>query len=61
MPETKQQKQTIVTVSLRSDDEKQRFTEAAEAHGLSLSAFFRLCASEYILKHDWDRKAGQHV
>ena len=25
----------------------------ANAHGLSLSAFFRLAADEYIANHDW--------
>ncbi|MGN1349661.1 MAG: ribbon-helix-helix protein, CopG family [Anaerovoracaceae bacterium] len=33
--------------------EKERLTKIAEEHGLSLSAFFRLAADEYIKNHDW--------
>lgn len=33
--------------------EKERFTKIAKAHGLKLSAFFRLAANEYIQEHDW--------
>lgn len=33
--------------------EKERLTKIAEQHGLSLSAFFRLAADEYIKNHDW--------
>lgn len=33
--------------------EKQRLTNKAKCHGLSLSAFFRLAADEYIKKHEW--------
>lgn len=33
--------------------EKERLTTIARSHGLSLSAFFRLAADEYITKHDW--------
>lgn len=36
-----------------TDKEKARFTEKAQEHGLSLSAFFRLAADEYIKNHDW--------
>ena len=34
-------------------DEKLRLTGKAQEHGLSLSAFFRLAADEYIRNHDW--------
>lgn len=34
-------------------DEKERLTSKAKAHGLSLSAFFRLAADEYISTHNW--------
>ena len=33
--------------------EKERLTSKAKAHGLSLSAFFRLAADEYMRSHDW--------
>lgn len=33
--------------------EKKRLTAVAKAHGLSLSAFLRLAAGEYIKEHDW--------
>lgn len=32
---------------------KERLTAAAKAYGLSLSAFFRLAADEYITNHEW--------
>lgn len=34
-------------------DEKGRLTSKAKAHGLSLSAFFRLAADEYMNTHNW--------
>lgn len=34
-------------------NEKQRLTVVAKVHGLSLSAFLRLAADEYIAKHEW--------
>ena len=34
-------------------DEKERLTSKAKAHGLSLSAFFRLAADEYMANHNW--------
>ena len=34
-------------------DEKERLTTKAKAHGLSLSAFFRLAADEYMTTHNW--------
>ena len=34
-------------------DEKERMTTKAKAHGLSLSAFFRLAADEYMNTHNW--------
>lgn len=33
--------------------EKERLTSKAKAHGLSLSAFFRLAADEYMANHKW--------
>lgn len=39
-------------VSMTKSD-KERLTAVAKAHGLSLSAFFRLAADEYIVNHDW--------
>ena len=33
--------------------EKERLTTKAKAHGLSLSAFFRLAADEYMNNHNW--------
>lgn len=39
-------------VSMTKSD-KERLTGVAKAHGLSLSAFFRLAADEYIANHDW--------
>lgn len=33
--------------------EKERLTSKAKAHGLSLSAFFRLAADEYMSNHNW--------
>ena len=36
-----------------TDKEKERLTGKAQEHGLSLSAFFRLAADEYIKNHDW--------
>ena len=34
-------------------DEKERLTTKAKAHSLSLSAFFRLAADEYMNTHNW--------
>ncbi|MCD2492471.1 ribbon-helix-helix protein, CopG family [Lacrimispora sp. NSJ-141] len=39
-------------VSMTKSD-KERLTAIAKAHGLSLSAFFRLAADEYIATHEW--------
>ena len=39
-------------VSMTKSD-KERLTTIAKAHGLSLSAFFRLAADEYIANHEW--------
>ena len=33
--------------------EKEHLTSKAKAHGLSLSAFLRLAADEYMRTHDW--------
>ncbi len=42
---------TALVSMMKSD--KERLTAIAKAHGLSLSAFFRLAADEYIAKHEW--------
>ena len=42
---------TALVSMTRSD--KERLTAIAKAHGLSLSAFFRLAADEYIANHEW--------
>ena len=39
-------------ISMTKSD-KERLTTIAKAHGLSLSAFFRLAADEYIANHEW--------
>ena len=39
-------------VSMTKSDTERR-TAIAKAHGLSLSAFFRLAADEYIANHEW--------
>lgn len=39
-------------VSMKKKD-KEYFSAVAKAHGLSLSAFFRLAAEEYIKNHEW--------
>ena len=36
-----------------SKADKAKLTTIAKAHGLSLSAFFRLAADEYIKNHEW--------
>ena len=36
-----------------TEEEKRRLTGKAQEHGLSLSAFFRLAADEYIKNHEW--------
>lgn len=40
-------------VSMNKAD-KEKLTTTAKAHGLSLSAFFRLAADEYIKNHGWE-------
>lgn len=40
-------------VSMNKGDKK-KLTATAKAHGLSLSAFFRLAADEYIKNHGWE-------
>lgn len=37
-----------------SKDDKKKLTATAKAHVLSLSAFFRLAADEYIKNHGWE-------
>jgi hypothetical protein len=39
-------------VSMTKKD-KEYLSAVAKAHGLSLSAFFRLAAEEYIKNHEW--------
>jgi hypothetical protein len=39
-------------VSMTKRD-KEYLSTVAKAHGLSLSAFFRLAAEEYIKNHEW--------
>jgi|GEM_PF-4341535 len=34
--------------------EKQRLTRLAKEHGLSLSAFLRLAANDYIQRNEWE-------
>lgn len=35
-------------------NEKERFRRLARLHGLSLSAFLRLAANDYIERNDWE-------
>lgn len=35
-------------------NEKERFRRLARKHGLSLSAFLRLAANDYIERNDWE-------
>lgn len=39
-------------ISLRKKD-KVHYTNIAKQHGLSLSAFLRLAAEEYVVNHNW--------
>lgn len=34
--------------------EKQRLTRLAKEHGLSLSAFLRMAANDYIQRNEWE-------
>lgn len=43
---------TTSLISMTKYD-KERLTSIAKTHGLSLSAFFRLAADEYIAAHKW--------
>ena len=45
---------TCVAQISMSVDAKQRFTNAAKAHGLQLSGFVRLACDEYIRNHGWE-------
>ena len=45
-------KEAAALVSMSKAD-KAKLTTIAKAHGLSLSAFFRLAADEYIKNHEW--------
>ena len=53
--EAKEAKAVAVGAALVSmmKSDKERLTAIAKAHGLSLSAFFRLAADEYIANHEW--------
>lgn len=42
-------------ISLRKKD-KVRYTKIAKQHGLSLSAFLRLAAEEYVDNHGWNKE-----
>lgn len=44
---------TSLLDSFEIDTEKERLTTKAKAYGLSLSAFFRLAADEYMNNHNW--------
>ena len=49
---TEDDARSTALVSMTKSD-KERLTTIAKAHGLSLSAFFRLAADEYIANHKW--------
>ena len=51
----KEEKRTAISISL-SKGEKYLFMEKARNYGLSLSAFLRLAALEYIEKHREENK-----
>lgn len=44
---------TVSQVSMKRN-EKERFRRLARKHGLSLSAFLRLAANDYIERNDWE-------
>lgn len=46
-----EERATSLVSMTRSD--KERLTVVVKSHGLSLSAFFRLAADEYIANRDW--------
>lgn len=50
-----EEKRTAISISL-SKSEKGLFMEKARSYGLSLSAFLRLAALEYIEKHGEENK-----
>lgn len=41
------------TIICLSTSDKQRYTEVAKNHRLSLSSFIRLALDEYIQNHNW--------
>lgn len=43
----------VSQVSMKRN-EKERFRRLAKKHGLSISAFFRLAANDYIERNDWE-------
>ncbi|OUP38899.1 hypothetical protein B5F23_05395 [Olsenella sp. An188] len=43
----------VSQVSMKRN-EKERFRRLAKNHGLSLSAFLRLAANDYIERNDWE-------
>ena len=44
---------TALVSMTKAEKENERLTSKAKAHGLSLSAFFRLAADEYMSNHNW--------
>lgn len=47
------QSRAVAQVSMTTS-EKQRLTRLAKEHGLSLSAFLRMAANDYIQRNDWE-------
>lgn len=52
-PQTRPEGSIIVQSSMPRE-QKERFTAAAKAHGISMSAFIRLACDEYIKNHGWE-------
>lgn len=49
----RRQTDTVISQVSMPSAYKEKFTKAALDHGMSLSAFFRLAADEYIENHKW--------
>ena len=47
------QSRAVAQVSMTTS-EKQRLTRLAKEHGLSLSAFLRMAANDYIQRNGWE-------
>ena len=47
------QSRAVAQVSMTTS-EKQRLSRLAKEHGLSLSAFLRMAANDYIQRNDWE-------